>query len=162
MQTTFWWDFADNSVILESSDDKCPVIEIWEFKESDLRKVSAKEKIIYDLESDYVNDASKYIEEAEKLISDFESGRLSYKKYSPKGNVPSYRVRRGKSVEIPKKWLGNITTKQTKRIRKQLALEKRLERKKKLKLEKEFDESSYGYSLNDLMRDNLKNQIAKL
>jgi hypothetical protein len=49
------------------------------------------------------------------------------------------RMRRGKDVEIPDEWLGQVTTDKTKRLRKQLAEEKIRLRKKRLKDLKHFD-----------------------
>jgi hypothetical protein len=49
------------------------------------------------------------------------------------------RLRRGKVVEIPERWLHNITTRGTIKERKELAVEVRLARKKRLRVQRDFD-----------------------
>jgi hypothetical protein len=52
---------------------------------------------------------------------------------------PRTRIRRGKEVAIPEKWIGNVTTQKTLRQRKVEAMVVRLKRKKNLRTESEFD-----------------------
>jgi hypothetical protein len=56
-------------------------------------------------------------------------------------NGKYYRRRKGKLVEIPQEWFGKVTTKRTKRKRKEAALMKKVSRKRRIKeLRKELEE----------------------
>lgn len=56
---SFWWDLEDdNLVIVESDDPKNKLVAVWKHPE---------------------NDASKQIEEAEKLILKLNTGQIDYK-----------------------------------------------------------------------------------
>lgn len=79
----FWWDFENESVIVESSDKAFPVLHTWKLKESDKRELDETAKNVLDDGRTHDYDAAQYIVKADALIAKFKSGELDYRKYSP-------------------------------------------------------------------------------
>ena len=55
---SFWWDFRDNSIVIESDDNHNPLVTTFPIQ---------------------YGDATQEINKAEKIIDDLESGRMTIK-----------------------------------------------------------------------------------